>query len=223
MEAFKTESYKLIQEVMLHLDILQGTQFSDCIDDVRLELTNGIEDLTMLVQNSHDLKVDARAIVGTHVVGGKKFRICHIATMVAGEGCRAIGAVGVSWGESIPYNMGMRVGTNTVNKKNAELWAIAVAAKTALTRGYRHILVSSQNFTFTRKLMQNLNEGKLDNTECHTLVIKIREYKNQGLDIMIPDEVDDAVVTSSGKRVAEKAKKLAKEAFQEAKRSQATM
>ena len=223
MEAFKNESYKLIQDVMLHLEILQGTQFSDCIDDVRLELTNGIEDLAAMVQNSHELKVDPKAVVSTQVVGGKKFRICHIATMVAGEGNRAIGGVGITWAESIPYNMGMRVATNTVNKKNAELWAIAVAAKTALTRGYRQILVSSQNFTFTRKLMQNLNEGKLDNTECHTLVNKIREYESQGLEIMIPDEVDDAVVTSSGKRVAEKAKKLAKEAFQEAKRSQTMM
>ena len=68
--------------------------------------------------------------------------------------------------------------------------------------------------------MKELDEGKLDNSECRILVTRIKEFRNAGLEIRIPDEVDDATIKSGSPKAVEKANKLAKEAFQEGKRGQ---
>ena len=68
--------------------------------------------------------------------------------------------------------------------------------------------------------MKELDDGKLDNTECRTLVTKIKEYQSAGLEIRIPDEIDDATIKSGSRKIVEKSNKLAKEAFQEVKRGQ---
>ena len=219
MDPLRNLVSKITEDVMQHLDILQGTAFSETINDARIELTNGLEDLMSMVYESQELQVNPKAVVGTYLLDGKKYRVCYITAMTAGEGRKAFGGVGVAWAEDIAYNVAMPVATNNVNKRTSELWAIAIAAKTALTRNYQHILVSSQNFTYTRKLFQELRAGNLDNTECAVLINKIREYENAGLEIRIPDEIDDAVVNSSGKAVMTKSKKLAKDAFLEAKRN----
>ena len=219
MEAFKNEVDRITEDVMQHMDILQGTEFSECINDVRLELTNRLGDLISMVHEKNEIQVNPKAVVTTYFLDGKNYRVCHVTAMVAGEGNRAFGGVGVAWAEEIPYNTAMRVATNTVNKRTAELWGIVVAAKVALTRNYQHIMIASQNFTYTRRLIQELRAGNLDNTECSILAAKIREYEGTGLEIRIPDEVEDAVVKSSGKAIMTKSKKLAKEAFLEAKRN----
>ena len=220
MESFKSEISKVVEDVMQHLDALQGTQYVDCVDNVRLELTNRLEDMAAMVQNSAEISVNPKSVVKTIWLDGKNYRICHISAQIGGEGCRAFGGVGVAWAEEIPYNISLPVLTNTVNKRTSELWAITAAAKIAITRNYNHIMVSSPNFTYTRRLMKELDEGKLDNSECRILVTRIKEFRNAGLEIRIPDEVDDATIKSGSPKAVEKANKLAKEAFQEGKRGQ---
>ena len=63
---------------MQHLDILQGTTFSETINDARIELTNGLEDLMSMVYESQELQVNPKAVVGTYHLDGKKYRVCYM-------------------------------------------------------------------------------------------------------------------------------------------------
>ena len=47
---------------MQHLDILQRTEFSESINDVRIQLTNGLEDLMSMVYESQELQVNPKAV-----------------------------------------------------------------------------------------------------------------------------------------------------------------
>ena len=43
------------------------------------------------------------------VRGDERFCVCGLAIMLTGEGSKAIGVVGVSWGEKIKWNSGLKV------------------------------------------------------------------------------------------------------------------
>ena len=219
MEIVKSEARRVVDDVLAHLEVLEGTDYADCVNKVRIELTNRLEDIVCMIQSNNELEINPKSTINTMWIERKKYRICHVAVQLAGEGKNAFGAVGVVWAEEIQYNVSMQVMTNTVNKRTSELWAMAIAAKTAKTRDFKHIMIMTDNYTYTKRLLKDLEEGKLDNTECKVLVEKIREYMNEGLEIRIPDEVEDACIRSGSTAVVKKAKKLAREAFQEAKKS----
>ena len=112
MDSFNREALKIIDDVMQHLDVLQGTEYANCADDVRIELTNRLEDLAAMVQSKADLEVNPKATIQTIWLDNRKYRICHINTQIAGEGIKAFGGVGVAWAEDISYNIGLQVTTN---------------------------------------------------------------------------------------------------------------
>lgn len=70
----------------------------------------------------------------------------------------------------------MRVLSNAVNKRTSELWAILIAARTAIARGFDRIIISSENYTLTKRLFTDAMAGKLDQTDCSALANKLKEY-----------------------------------------------
>ena len=218
MDALKTEIRSILDDVLAHLSVLEGTPHNDCINLVRIELSNRLEDLVNMVSATDTLEVNPKATVSFTDIEGERYRICHIVTQIGGEGTSACGGVGVTWAEDVPYNVSMRVLSNAVNKRTSELWAILIAARTAIARGFARIIISSENYTLTKRLFTDAMAGKLDQTDCSALANKLKEYTNTGLIIRIPDEIEEACISSGATKVKKQAKKLAKEAFGEAKK-----
>lgn len=218
MDKLKSEVSKTVDEVMIHLAVLEGTPYADCINTVRLELSNRLEDLVNMINSTNELEVNPKATVQFSDIEGERYRICHTSVQLAGEGTSACGGVGVAWAEDVPFNISMKVLPNTVNKRTSELWSVLIAARTAIVRGFPRIIVCSENCALTKRILTEALAGKLDHTECSTLVAKLKEYADTGLAIRIPDEIEDACISSGATRVKKQAKKLAKDAFTEAKR-----
>ena len=218
MDKLKSEVSKMVDDVMSHLSVLEGTPHADCINLVHLELSNRLEDIVNMVHTSETLAVNPKAVVSFFTIEGQRYRICHIAAQIGGEGMSARGGVGVCWAEDVAYNISMRVLSNTVNKRTSQLWAILIAARTAIARGFPRIIVSSEDYSFTNRVFTDAMAGKLDQTECATLVAKLKEYVDTGLVIRIPDEIEDACIGSGSVKVRKQAKKLAKDAFTEARK-----
>lgn len=218
MDTLRSEIRKTLDDVVNHLEVLEGTPYTDCINLVRIELSNRLEDIANMVTSNDTLVVNPKALIHFTNIEGVRYRVCHIAAQLAGEGTSACAGVGVAWAEDVPYNISMRVLSNAVNKRTSELWAILIAARTAIARGFARIIICSENYTLTKRLFTDATTGKLDQTECVTLANKLKEYVGTGLVIRIPDEIEDACVSSGTMKVKKQAKKLAKDAFNEARR-----
>ena len=222
MDKLKSEVGKTVDEVMIHLAVLEGTPYTDCINLVRLELSNRLEDLVNLINSTAELEVNPKAIVQFSDIEGERYRICHTSAQLGGEGASACGGVGIAWAEDVPFNISMKVLPNTVNKRTSEIWAVLIAARTAIVRGFPRIIICSENCALTNRMITDALTGKLDNTECSALVVKLKEYVETGLVIRIPDEIEDACISSGATRIKKQAKKLAKDAFTEARRDRNT-
>ena len=139
--------------------------------------------------------------------------------MVSGEGAKAIGVVGVPWGEKLKWNSGMRVSSNVVNRKTATVLGILVALGVASARGYDRIMVATENPDFTRGLFRELEEGKLEGSDAFvSLVHKYQQYKQRGVTAVAPDMVEQAGIESSKLEVLKDAKAIAKKTFEAAKK-----
>ena len=150
---------------------------------------------------------------------GDRYVVCGLVTMLTGEGAKATGVVGVSWGEKLKWNSGMKVSSNTVNRKTATIWGILVALGVASARGYERIMVATENPDFARGVFRELEEGKLEGSEAYAgLVRKYKEYKARGVTAVAPDANEIAGIKSSNLKVLEDAKKIAKKTFEAAKK-----
>lgn len=219
METFRETSSRVVNEVMSHLDILEGTQYSEVMNDVRIALVNGLRDLReIVVENKEEIKINPKAAVGTLQIEGRKYRVCHMASQTGGIGLNAVGGIGVAWAEQAAFNMSMKICTNVVNKRNGELWGIVVAAKTGIARKFDKIIIATDDYTYTKRVMKDLKEGKFDEKdECKMLVERIREAEKK-IEIRIPDEIEAGIIASTGDKVKKVSIKLAKDACVEAKK-----
>ena len=55
------------------------------------------------------------------VRGEERYCVCGLVTMLTGEGSKALGVVGVSWGEKLKWNLGLKDSSNMVNKNSGEI------------------------------------------------------------------------------------------------------
>ena len=139
------------------LSVLGGTPHADCINLVHLELSN-------MVNTSETLVVNSKAVVcclPLHDWGAALPHVPHMPHSFpnwrGGNQCPRGSGRYLGWG--VAYNISMRVLSNTVNKRTSELWAILIAARTAIARGFPRLIVSSENYSFTPSLMQWLRNS----------------------------------------------------------------
>ena len=190
-------------------------QHEEMIDNVRICLCNGLDELSTCVESEKLVKKDGG--VRVYMVGDCKAKVCQMVAYQSCDGVNAVGGVGVAWGEKVVFNMGSKVQTNVVNKRTCELWGILFACCIAEARKYARILIMTEEVSYTRKLLMN---GKLDD-DCKVIVEKIKEYSGK-VAVLIPDVVQTAVIRSSQENVLKECKKLAKEALKEAKNEMKT-
>ena len=80
MEKLKSEVSRMVDD----LSVLGGTPHADCINLVHLELSN-------MVNTSETLVVNSKAVVSLSTIEGQRYRICHTASQIGGEGTSAAG------------------------------------------------------------------------------------------------------------------------------------
>ena len=217
MDEFKKECDHLIDEVMSCLDILDGTEYSEVANDVRIMLSNKMKDLQTFVEGKQIAKEGGG--VKTLVVDGKRFKICYVSSIVEGHGSDAVGGIGVSWGEKVDFNMGMQVQTNEVNRKTTELWGILVALNIADARKYKNIMILTDEVTYTRRMLKMIMENTLkDSVGSEVLVTKLSELCNR-IEICVPDDVGVAEIRSCGEKMKKISLKFANDAVKEAKKN----
>ena len=72
--------------------------------------------------------------------------------------------------------------------------------------------------TYTTRLMRDIRGGKLDEVEgCKVLVEKIKELDGE-VEIRIPDEIEVGMIGTSGQKIMLISRKMAKEAYGDAKK-----
>ena len=219
MDCFKNHCRGIVDTVMGHLQVLEGTEYSDTGDLVRIDLSNMLQDLTLMVERNDILQFNDKRGLRCVTSGGIRYRVCHLSTVFAGEGGKAAGGVGLAWGEGVEFNAGMKVITNVVNKKTAEMWGLLAIAATCEARRYKEVMIVTENCNFTRRLLLDLKDKKYDGSpDCGRLSEQFQKVFDSGLDIKIPDDVQLACIQSSMDKVSKTAKKLAKSAFDQAKR-----
>ena len=220
MDKFRSECSGIVEEVVKQLEGLNGTQHEELIGNVRICLSNGLDELSTFVESEKIVKKDGG--VRVYMVGGHKAKVCQMVAYHSGDGVNAVGGIGVAWGEKVAFNMGSKVQTSVVNKRTCELWGILIACCIAEARKYARILIMTEEVSYTRKLLMNVMSGKLDGyDDCKVIVEKIKEYSGR-VDVTIPDDVQTAVIRSSQENVLKECKKLAKEALKEAKNEMKT-
>ena len=140
--------------------------------------------------------------------------------MLTGEGSKAIGVVGVSWGEKLKWNSGLKVSSNMENKKTALIWGILVALRVACARGYSKIMIATENPDLTRVMLRDLEEGKLENSDVYAaLVRKFKQYKERGVTAVAPNDIEIKGIVSGSAGFLKDAKAIAKKTFDEAKKA----
>ena len=195
MDKFCTECANIVEEVVKQLEGLQGTQHEELIDNVRICLSNGLDELTTFVDSEKIVKKDGG--VKVYIVEGHKVRVCQMVAYQSGDGVNAVGGVGVAWGEKLAFNIGSKVQTSIVNKRTAELWGILVACCIAEARKYGRIMIMTEEVSYTRKLLMNVMDGKLDKyDDCKLIAEMIKSYSGKMV-VLIPDDVQTAVIRSS--------------------------
>ena len=219
MDAYKEKTRRVMQEVMSRVTVLEGTEYSDVINEVGIELEQGLKELREIVEEKkNEIEVNPKMSVLTLTTAGEKYRICYVTNLVGGQGAHAFGGVGVAWAEKCSHNMGMKICTNEVNRRNGEIWGIIIAAKTAVARKYPRIIVMTEENTYTTRLMRDIRGGKLDEVEgCKVLVEKIKELDGE-VEIRIPDEIEVGMIGTSGQKIMLISRKMAKEAYRDAKK-----
>ena len=88
------------------------------IDNVRICLCNGLDELSTCVESEKLVKKDGG--VRVYMVGDCKAKVCQMVAYQSCDGVNAVGGVGVAWGEKVAFNMGSKVQTSVVNKRTCE-------------------------------------------------------------------------------------------------------
>ena len=217
MDEFKKECDHLIDEVMNCLEILNGTEYSEVANDVRIMLTNKVNDLKTFVEVKEIAKEGGG--VKTYVIDGKRVKICYMSAIVEGQGVGAVGGIGVSWGEKVDFNMGMQVQTNEVNRMTTELWGILVAMSIAEARKYKSILIVTDEVTYTNRLVKMIKDNTIkEKVGSEVLVNKLVELCNK-VEICVPNDAEVAGIRSCQERMKKISLKHATEAVKEAKKN----
>ena len=215
MDKFRSECTNVIEDAMKYLEVLQGTEYEELINDVRISLSNGFEELATFVEAEKLAKKEGG--VKVVMIEGHRVKVCYMTAYCSGDGRNAVGGVGVAWGEKIQFNMGTKVQTNVVNKRNAEIWGMTVACCVAEARKYSRIMIMTEEITYTAKILRDLESGRMDNFEdCKVLVEMFKKYSGK-VKIMLPDDVLWAEYKSSQENVIKESKKKAKDALKNAK------
>ena len=221
MDIIVNEFNRLMDEVMSKMEGLEGTEFADCKDDVRIELSNRLEDVKNMIQSASEkgkVKVNPKNLVLTQVKERKTFRVCFTGIKVTGVGTGANGGIGVTWGEKTPINIGAKVVTNTVTQETARMWCLVVAAEVAEARKYPGIIVVDDNPGSCSKILEDAMSGKLDGRkELEVLVKKVKESCGK-VEIEIARGADKEMFEATGKPAKAEAKKIAIKMHEEAKK-----
>ena len=221
MERLRKECEEAYQEVVRQLDPLEGTEYAGIADEIKIGLHNRLQDIVSSVASMRDdecVKGDYKGVEFLKI-NGEKFRIACIATCNTGEGKRALGTVGVAWGEKLDWNTGMRVQVNKVNNKTTKIWGILLAMRVGLARKYERVLIVMEDHVSARKILEELMSGKLDDCEGYeTLAVKFKEYQEKGIVVQAAGEVEHASVMASAKQTFKVAEKEAKKALEIAKK-----
>lgn len=221
METIVIELNKILEDIMGKMEVLEGTEFAECKDDVRIEMSNRFEDLKEMIEKANKegkVNINPKSLILTHGMEDKLYRVCFTQMRVAGSGIEAAGGVGVAWAEKSKLNLGAKVITNTVNNVTARMWAIVMAAGIAEARSYPGIIIVDENPVACRKILQDLETGILDGkTELEVLAKKLKELMSK-VEIRIASGDQKALFEVGGKEAKGEAKKLAVKMFEQAKR-----
>ena len=222
MEAIEQECRKIVIDVMSKLEKLEGTEHGTCVDDVRIELTNRLEDLKGMMTaatrtGSTELKKENMVL--TQEINGKVMRVCFMSQKVTGKGIEAVGAVAVTWGEKTKQNMGVKVVSNVVNQMTARMWGIIIAAGVAEARKYPGILIVEDNPEASRRILEDLAEGRLDQKEeIKVLVGKLKELRTR-VEIRIAKAEQKTLMEITGRAAKQEADKLVKATYEKVKKN----
>ena len=220
MEQIRALCNNIIANVVRNLDPLEGSVHSVVADKVRFELEKGMEDILNTLDGGETADTSKFKGVEYIVRGDERFCVCGLAIMLTGEGSKAIGVVGVSWGEKIKWNSGLKVSSNTVTKKTALIWGILVALGVACARGYSKIMIATETPDVMRVMLRDLEEGKLENSDVYAaLVRKFKQYKERGVTAVAPNDVEIKGIVSGSAGFLKDAKAIAKKTFDEAKKA----
>ena len=221
MESLVIEFNKTMEEVMSRMEVLEGTEYEECINEVRIVLSNRMEDLKNMIQKASEeesVKINPKNRVLTKESGGKTYRVCFTGIKVTGAGTGASGGIGVAWGEKTPMNLGAKVVTNSVTQETARVWSLVVAAQIAVARNYPGIIVVDDNPGACRKIMQETLEGKLDDRKnLQVLVEKLKEMCGK-IEIEIAGGDEKEMYEMIGKDAKGEAKKIASKMYEAAKK-----
>ena len=221
MEQLKKDCEETYQEVVHQLDQLEGTEYTEIANNVKIGLHNRLQDIVSCVASMIKDNPSERVYKGVEYirVDGKEFRVACIATCNKGEGRKAIGTVGVAFGEKVAWNTGMSVQCNKVNFKTTKIWGMLLAMRIAVARNYERILIVMDDYASAQKILDELNSGKLSEEKGYeTLVEKFKKYKEGGLEIRAAVEVEHAQVMAGAGQTFKVAEKEAKKALEIAKK-----
>ena len=225
MDIIINELNKLMEGVMSKMEVLEGTEFAECKDDVRIELSNRLEDIKNMIQSASEkgkVKVNPKNLVLTQEKEGKTFRVCFTAMKVTGSGTGANGGIGVTWGEKTPINIGAKVVTNTVTQETARMWCLVVAAEIAEARKYPGIIVVDDNPSACSKIVQDVRSGKMDGRKDIEVLVKKMKESCGKVEIEIARGADKELFEMTGKPAKGEAKKIADRMHEDAKKEKRT-
>ena len=115
--------------------------------------------------------------------------------------------------------MGVKVVSNVVNPMTARMWGIIIAAGVAEARNYPGILVVEDNPEASKKILEDLEEGRLDQkVEIEVLVRKLKELAPK-VKIRIAKAEQKTLLVLAGKAAKQEADKLAKETHERVKKN----
>ena len=221
MDIIVNEFNKLVEEVMSKMEKLEGTEYAECKDDVRIELSNKLEDVKNMIEaasGKEKVKVNPKNRVLTQERGGKIFRVCFTGMKVSGTGTGANGGIGITWGEKTPTNIGAKVVTNSVTQETARMWCLVVATEIAEARKYPGIIVVDDNPVAASKLVNDMMAGKLDGRKDLEVLVKRLKEKSEKVEIEIARGAEKEIFEATGKAAKGEAKKIASKMHEEAKK-----